>query len=60
MRPKHARTAKQCTEGQFNEREPYATNNYGFCLRHDCAFGVRANKEDEGSKNDRATIGGDH
>ena len=48
------------TESQFNEMEPYETSNYYSCLRHDCAFGVRTNKEDEGSTNDRDTTDSDH
>jgi len=47
-------------EGEFNERKSYETNNYCFCLRDDCAFGVRTDKEDEGSTDDRDTTGSDH
>jgi hypothetical protein len=60
MHPKCARIAKQVAKGQFNEKELYERNYHGYCLRDDCAFGVRTDKEDEGPTNDRATTGSGH
>ena len=51
---------EKIAEGQFKERQQYETNNYCVCLRDGCAFGVRTNKEDEGSTNDRDTTRDDH